>query len=193
MSELQTHVADAGLLSPHISTDYGGLGLDHHGRAVIFEEAGYSTLGSLALNVSAPDEGTAHLLQHVATRDQNEQWLRPHAAGDLRTCFAMSEPPGAGSDPAALTTTATGAGDGWRINGRKKWITGARGAAVFVDRSQVLGEVGKGFAYAQVRLAPARLTHCMRHLGGARRAHDVATEYVRERPRRVQSGQGRRL
>ena len=45
----------------------------------------------------------------------------------------------------------------------------------------VLGEVGKGFRYAQVRLAPARLTHCMRWLGSARRAHDIATEYARTR------------
>jgi len=236
VNELQAHAAEAGLLSPHVAEEYGGLGLDHRGRAVVFEEAGYSTLGSLALNVSAPDEGTAHMFEHVADDSQKEQWLRPHAAGSLRTCFAMSEPPpGAGSDPSALETTAVADGDTWVINGTKKWITGADGAAVCVvmarnadieaerpaatmflvpmddpgieightldtidsqfvgghavmhfndvrvDASQVLGEVGEGFKYAQVRLAPARLTHCMRHLGGARRAHDIATEYARER------------
>ena len=56
--ELQRLAAERGLLSPHVSKAYGGLGLDHRGRAVVFEEAGYSTLGSLALNVPAPDEGT---------------------------------------------------------------------------------------------------------------------------------------
>lgn len=236
VTELQDRARRAGLLSPHISRAYGGLGLDHRGRAVVFEEAGYSPLGPLALNVSAPDEGNAHLLEHVASDAQKERWLRPHAAGALRTCFAMSEPPpGAGSDPAALSTTATPRGDGWVIDGVKKWITGADGAelcivmardpgrpddkpaatmflvpldhpgiklerslstldsqfvgghallrfdGVEVDASQVLGEVGQGFRYAQVRLAPARLTHCMRHLGGARRAHDIASAYVRER------------
>ena len=50
-----------------------------------------------------------------------------------------------------------------------------------VPASQILGEAGKGFRYAQVRLAPARLTHCMRWLGQARRAHDIATEYARTR------------
>jgi alkylation response protein AidB-like acyl-CoA dehydrogenase len=50
-----------------------------------------------------------------------------------------------------------------------------------VSGDDVLGEVGKGFRYAQVRLAPARLTHCMRWLGSARRAHDIATGYARER------------
>ena len=236
VTELQGLAKHAGLLSPHIAREYGGLGLDHRGRAIVFEEAGYSPLGGLALNVSAPDEGNAHLLQCIATEEQKQRWLRPHAAGELRTCFAMSEPPpGAGSDPAALSTTATPDGDGWVINGHKKWITGAEGAAVcivmarnveiegdrpaatmflvpmdapglsivgsadtldshfvgghcelrfedlVVTRDQVLGEPGMGFANAQLRLAPARLTHCMRHLGGARRAHDVATEYVRER------------
>jgi alkylation response protein AidB-like acyl-CoA dehydrogenase len=50
-----------------------------------------------------------------------------------------------------------------------------------VSGDAVLGEVGKGFRYAQVRLAPARLTHCMRWLGSAQRAHDIATEYARKR------------
>jgi acyl-CoA dehydrogenase len=51
-------------------------------------------------------------------------------------------------------------------------------AGVRVDDDAVLGEVGKGFAYAQVRLGPARLTHCMRWLGLARRAHDLSLDYV---------------
>ncbi len=236
VAELQGLARARGLLSPHVAEDYGGLGLDHRGRAVVFEEAGYSPLGPLALNVSAPDEGNAHLLALVGTEAQKERWLRPHAAGALRTCFAMTEPPpGAGSDPTLLQTTATPDGSGWRIDGVKRWITGTVGAEVCIvmartsppdaervaatmflvpmDRpgvrverplhtldshfvgghaemrfdgarvttDEVLGEVGEGFRYAQVRLAPARLTHCMRHLGAARRAHDVATEYVRAR------------
>jgi alkylation response protein AidB-like acyl-CoA dehydrogenase len=50
-----------------------------------------------------------------------------------------------------------------------------------VSGDDILGEIGKGFQYAQVRLAPARLTHCMRWLGSAVRAHDIATEYARHR------------
>ena len=50
-----------------------------------------------------------------------------------------------------------------------------------VHADEVLGELGEGFRYAQIRLAPARLTHCMRHLGAARRAHDIATAYAQER------------
>jgi alkylation response protein AidB-like acyl-CoA dehydrogenase len=221
----------AGLLSPHVAREYGGLALSHVGRAVAFEEAGYSPLGPVALNVAAPDEGNMHLLEAVATPAQKERWLRPLATATIRSCFCMTEPaPGSGSDPSMLATTATRDGDHFLINGAKWFITGADGAAVaivmanaedagatmflsdmnapgiVVERSMVsldtcfpgghgvvrfedlrvpatdvLGEVGKGFKYAQVRLSPARLTHCMRWLGAARRAHDVAAEYARKR------------
>ena len=221
----------AGLLSPHVAREYGGLALSHVGRAVAFEEAGYSPLGPVALNVAAPDEGNMHLLEAVATPAQKERWLRPLATATIRSCFCMTEPaPGSGSDPSMLTTTATRDGDHFVINGGKWFITGADGAAfaivmanaehagatmflsdmnapgIVVERSMgsldtcfpgghgvvrfedlrvpatdVLGEVGKGFKYAQVRLSPARLTHCMRWLGAARRAHDVAADYARKR------------
>ena len=221
----------AGLLSPHVAREYGGLALSHVGRAVAFEEAGYSPLGPVALNVAAPDEGNMHLLEAVATPAQKERWLRPLATATIRSCFCMTEPaPGSGSDPSMLATTATHDGDHFLINGGKWFITGADGAAVaivmanaedagatmflsdmnapgiVVERSMgsldtcfpgghgvvrfedlrvpatdVLGGVGKGFEYAQVRLSPARLTHCMRWLGAARRAHDVAADYARKR------------
>ena len=229
--ELTTMARAAGLLSPHVSHEYGGLALSHVGRAIAFEEAGYSPLGPLALNVFAPDEGNMHLLEAVATPEQKERWLRPLASAAIRSCFCMSEPPpGAGSDPSMLTTTARRDGDHFVINGGKWFITGADGAAftiimanaegegatmfladmntsgIVVERSMgsldscfpgghgvvrfedvrvaaadILGEVGKGFQYAQVRLSPARLTHCMRWLGAARRAHDIATDYARRR------------
>jgi alkylation response protein AidB-like acyl-CoA dehydrogenase len=229
--ELTAKARAAGLLSPHVSHEYGGLALSHVGRAIAFEEAGYSPLGPLALNVFAPDEGNMHLLEAVATPAQKERWLRPLASAAIRSCFCMTEPPpGAGSDPSMLTTTARRDGDHFVINGGKWFITGADGAAftivmanaegegatmfladmntsgIAVERSMgsldscfpgghgvvrfedvrvaaadILGEVGKGFQYAQVRLSPARLTHCMRWLGAARRAHDIATDYARRR------------
>src|SRR5947207_8849054 len=97
----------AGLLSPHVGTEWGGLGLDHRGKAVVFEAAGYSPLGPIAMNCFAPDEANMHLLEQVAEERQKEEWLRPLAAGEIRSCFMMTEPaPGAGADPSMLTTTA---------------------------------------------------------------------------------------
>lgn len=235
-AELQTAAKEAGLFAPHVGTRFGGLGLDHRGQAVIFEEAGYSLLGPQALNCAAPDEGNMHMLERIARDDQLERYLRPLAAGQVRSCFAMTEPaPGAGSDPSMLRTEAHRVDGGWSINGRKWFITGAdgaafaicmartseqiengRGATMFlvdagnpgmrierivgamdrcfagghaemifddcrVSDDAVLGEVGKGYTYAQVRLAPARLTHCMRWLGIARRSLDIVLDRALER------------
>ena len=81
-------------------------------EAVCFEEAGYSPLGPVALNIFAPDEGNMHLLEAVATPVQKERWLRPLAAGEIRSCFCMTEPPpGAGADPSMLATIARRDGD----------------------------------------------------------------------------------
>jgi alkylation response protein AidB-like acyl-CoA dehydrogenase len=230
-AELINKAAAAGLLTPHVSGQFGGLGLDHRGKAIVFEEAGYSPLGPVALNIMAPDEGNMHLLEAVANPAQHERWLRPLAAGRTRSCFCMTEPdPGAGSDPGMLQTIAERDGDDYLITGRKWFITGADGAAfaiimarledgratmfladmdqpgITIERSMdtldscfpgghgvvrfdalrvpaadVLGAPGEGFKYAQVRLSPARLTHCMRWLGAARRAHDTAVAYARRR------------
>lgn len=229
--ELVNRAREAGLLTPHASIEMGGLGLSHLAKAVVFEEAGYSWLGPTALNIHAPDEGNIHLMEEVATPAQKERWLRSQVQGRTRSCFAMTEPPpGAGADPGMLATTATHDGEGYRINGRKWFITGADGAAyaivmarmadgsatmfltdmdkpgitlernmdamdrcftgghgvlrfdnLFVPEEDVLGKIGKGFRYAQVRLAPARLTHCIRWLGQARRAHDIAVDHARSR------------
>ena len=75
--ELNALARQAGLLSPHVAREYGGLGLSHVGRAVVFEEAGYSVLGPLAMNISAPDEGNMHLLEHVATPAAEVPLARP--------------------------------------------------------------------------------------------------------------------
>ncbi|MDT3444076.1 MULTISPECIES: acyl-CoA dehydrogenase family protein [unclassified Pseudofrankia] len=234
--ELQDAARDAGLFAPHVAAEYGGHGLDMRGRAAVFEAAGYALLGPLALNIAAPDEGNMHMLELIATAEQKERYLRPLATGEIRSCFAMTEPaPGAGSDPRALATRAERVDGGWRINGRKWFITGADGAgfAICMARTSgtpgdeggatmflvdadnpgmkivrhietldetlygghaevlfdncdvpgdaVLGEVDEGFRYAQVRLGPARMTHCMRWLGIANHARDIAVRRAGER------------
>jgi acyl-CoA dehydrogenase len=215
----------AGLLSPHVGQGWGGLGLDHRGKAVVFEAAGYAPLATIAMNIFAPDEANMHLLEQVAEERQKQEWLRPLAAGRIRSCFMMTEPaPGAGADPSMLLTTARRDDTDFVIDGTKWLITGAVGAelaivmarndsdplspagatmflvpmsapGIHIERvldtldqymtgghavirldglrvpeTAVLGRVGEGFRYAQARLAPARLTHCMRWLGAARRA-----------------------
>jgi acyl-CoA dehydrogenase len=141
--ELQAAARDAGLLAPHAPPDCGGLGLSMIERAPVFEAAGFSLFGPTALNVNAPDEGNMHLLDLVGTESQRRTFLDPLARGAVRSAFAMTEPaPGAGSDPARLTTRATKVDGGWIINGSKAFITGADGAGFFIIMARTTGEPG---------------------------------------------------
>lgn len=230
VAELRAKARAAGVLTPHILAD--GTHLDHREVAVVLRAAGLSPLGPVAVNVAAPDEGNMYLLGKVASADQKARFLAPILAGEARSAFFMTEPAadgGAGSDPSMLQTTATRDGNGWRIDGRKAFITGAEGAkvgivmakaeegaslflvdlpdpAIRIERvldtidssmpgghavvaieglkvtaDQMLGAPGDGFKLAQVRLAPARLTHCMRWLGACTRANEIATDYANRR------------
>lgn len=91
-AELQAHARAAGIFLPQLGREWGGLGLNWRECAVIFEEAGRSLLGPQALNCAAPDEGNMHLLERIATPAQKEKYLRPLAAGEIRSCFSMTEP-----------------------------------------------------------------------------------------------------
>jgi len=234
---LREKARKAGLYGPQLPREWGGLGLETVGMCVVFEQAGRSLLGPLAMHCSAPDEGNMHLLSLYATPEQREQYLRPLVESKIRSCFAMTEPPpGAGSDPTMLRTRAVRVDGGWEISGRKWFATGADGATfaivmaisdpgvpahkgvtmflvptdapgyrlvrsvpimgghggvgghgeidfegVRVPDSAVLGKIGDGFKMAQVRLTPARLTHCMRWMGAAQRSLEIAIGYARER------------
>ena len=87
--ELNGLARQAGLLSLHLEPEFGGMGLNYRQCAVVFEAAGYSMLGPIALNCAAPDEGNMHLLSEVATRAQKQEFLRPLAAGVHRSCFGI--------------------------------------------------------------------------------------------------------
>jgi acyl-CoA dehydrogenase len=80
------------------------------------------------LNCQAPDEGNMHTLLHFGTPEQKERYLRPLCDGVQRSCFAMTEPEVAGSDPTLIQTRAVKDGDHWVVNGHKWFISGARGA-----------------------------------------------------------------
>ncbi|PJF44710.1 MAG: acyl-CoA dehydrogenase [Phototrophicales bacterium] len=226
----------AGIFAPQLPTEWGGLGLSLLECVPIFETIGRSLIGPAILNCAAPDEGNLHTLLIAANEEQRERYLKPLAAGEVRSAFAMTEPaPGAGADPNMLQTRAERDGDEWVINGHKWFTTGADGAAFFfimaltnpevgarkgatifladadtagieivrripimgaeapgghceiifnnvrLPHSAILGEEGGGFALAQQRLGPARLTHCMRWTGIAQRALEIATAYANER------------
>ena len=117
---LQDAARAAGVLAPQAPAEFGGGGADFPATALLLEAAGYSPLGPLAMNCAAPDEGNMHLLAVVGSAEQKERYLRPLVAGQVRSCFAMTEPPpGAGSDPSALRSTARRAAGGWVLQRRQ--------------------------------------------------------------------------
>jgi acyl-CoA dehydrogenase len=128
---LRDRARERGIFTPHLPEEYGGLGVGVLGMALISQEVGAAPLAALGMNCMAPDEGNMHTLLLAGSEEQKERWLRPLGEGRIRSCFAMTEPDVASSDPTNLETTAVRSEDGsaWILNGRKWCITGAIGAA----------------------------------------------------------------
>jgi acyl-CoA dehydrogenase len=119
----------AGLWLPHMPKEWGGMGLGHVELAMVQAEAAKAYYGPWVLNCQAPDEGNMHTLLHWATDEQKEKYLRPLCEGTVMSCFAMTEPEVAGSDPTLIQTKAVREGDVWAVNGHKWFISNARRAA----------------------------------------------------------------
>ncbi len=129
---------DAGLWLPQMPKQWGGMGLGHVELAMVQAEAAKASYGPFVLNCQAPDEGNMHTLLHWATPEQKEKYLRPLCDGRTMSCFAMTEPEVAGSDPTLIRTTAIRDGDEWVINGHKWFISNARraGFAILLARTE---------------------------------------------------------
>jgi acyl-CoA dehydrogenase len=230
-AQLRPLAHEAGVFGPMLPAEFGGHALNWRDAQLVLEAAGRSPLGPIALNCGPPDGPNASTLARLATEEQKDRFLAPLMRGEMRSCFAMTEPsPGAGSDPRMLSTTARRTADGdFELNGHKWFISGAEGATIAIvmavtdegpsfflvetdnpgwrhvrtipslDGYQIgghgeivldacripadalLGRAGQGLVYAQNRLEPARLAHCMRLTGRAERAIEIAERYVSER------------
>ncbi len=136
--KMRQAAVERGLWLPHMPAEYGGMGLGHVAMASVAAEAAKSGFGPFALNAQAPDEGNMHTLLHWGTDEQKERYLKPLCKGVARSCFAMTEPEVAGSDPTLIQTRAVLDGDEWVINGHKWFISGANGAkfAILIARTE---------------------------------------------------------
>jgi acyl-CoA dehydrogenase len=126
--DLRQKAQEWGVWLPHMPKEWGGLGLSITAMAFVSAEAARTSFGPFVLNAQAPDEGNMHTLLHHANDEQKERYLRPLLEGRVRSCFAMTEPEVAGSDPTGIRTTAVPDGDDWVVNGHKWFISGAKGA-----------------------------------------------------------------
>jgi alkylation response protein AidB-like acyl-CoA dehydrogenase len=125
----QTKVRQMDLWAPNHPPEYGGLGLSMVDHGLLSEALGRSPFGHLVFGTQAPDAGNVEILHQHATAAQRERFLRPLVEGRVRSCFSMTEPETAGSNPVLLEATAVKDGDDYVINGQKWFTSSADGAA----------------------------------------------------------------
>lgn len=129
---LRAEVRAAGLWLPQMPRELGGLGLTLQAHGLVSELLGQSPLGHYLFNCQAPDAGNMEILHKYATPAQQRRFLDPLLRGEIRSCFAMTEPDNPGSNPTQLSSVAVRDGDDYVLNGRKWFTSSADGAAFAV-------------------------------------------------------------
>ncbi|NOX60360.1 MAG: acyl-CoA dehydrogenase [Chloroflexi bacterium] len=173
LEPLRQKVKDMGLFAPHMPKTYGGLGLSLAEFAHISEELGRSPFGHYVFNCQAPDIGNMELLLEHGSDEQKAAYLEPLVRGEIRSCFSMTEPEHAGSNPVWMSTTARRDGDEYVINGHKWFTTSADGAAFAVVMAVTNPDAANKYQRASMIIVPTdtpgfiieRNTPVMGHVG----------------------------
>jgi alkylation response protein AidB-like acyl-CoA dehydrogenase len=129
LQALRAEVRAAGLWLPQMAKELGGLGLSLQAHGLVSEQLGQCPFGHYLFNCQAPDAGNMEILHKFGSPAQQQRFLEPLLRGEIRSCFSMTEPDNAGSNPTQLACTAVQDGDDYVINGRKWFTSSADGAA----------------------------------------------------------------
>lgn len=151
---LRAKAKEEGLFAPHLPVSHGGLGLSLVEFASISEVLGTSPLGHYVFNCNAPDIGNMELMHQFASPYLQETYLRPLERGEIRSCFAMTEPEHAGSNPVHMSTTAVREGDEYVINGHKWFTSSADGASFTIVMAVTNPSAENPYAKASMILVP---------------------------------------
>jgi acyl-CoA dehydrogenase len=238
IEKLKEKARAEGLWNLFLPDEKRGAGLSNAEYAPLAERMGRSLIASEVFNCNAPDSGNMEVLLHFGSDEQQERWLTPLLAGEIRSAFCMTEPDVASSDATNMEATAIVEGDEIVVNGTKWWSTGighpkcevlifmglsdpeadryhqhsmvlvprdapgvkvermlttmgfldapgGHGEVSFIDvrvpKSAVIGGVGQAFTIAQARLGPGRVHHCMRLIGLAESALELACRRATDR------------
>jgi alkylation response protein AidB-like acyl-CoA dehydrogenase len=132
LAQLREQARALGLWAPFLPASLGGRNLPLDAYARLSEVLGWTPFGHYACNCQAPDVGNMELLLQFGTDEQQAQFLEPLARGEIRSCFAMTEPEYAGSNPVQMSTHAVREGDELVITGHKWFTSSADGASFAV-------------------------------------------------------------
>ena len=128
LEDLRGQVRARGWWAPAVPAELGGLGLSLLEYALVGEVLGRSIFGHYVFGSQAPDAGNIELLHRLGTEEQKERFLIPLVRGEVRSCFAMTEPESPGSNPTELLSRARRDGREYVLDGHKWFVTGADGA-----------------------------------------------------------------
>ncbi len=182
LAEKRQMVRDMGLWLPQIEKEHGGLGLSLLEHGLVSAELGKSPVGNYAFNCQAPDSGNMEILIKFGSPEHHEKYLKPLLAGEIRSCFSMTEPDFPGSNPTWMGTTAEKDGDDYVING-KKWFTSSADGATFAVVMAVTNPEAHRHMRASQILVPLDTpgmtltanTPCMGHRGDDWTSHGEIT------------------
>ena len=154
LKELRSKAKSKGLFAPHLSKEDGGVGLNLVQFAQVSEILGQSPIGHYVFNCAAPDIGNMELLHLFGTDEHKSMWLTPLQQGEIRSCFAMTEPDMPGSNPVHMGTTAIRDGEEYVINGHKWFTTAADGAKFTIVMAVTNPEANSPYQKASMIIVP---------------------------------------